>query len=118
MLDIVLPISYAPQCGIRQLIISLLLHKGVCQYDFCPWSQMHADYPLQAYLDRYKFEHHVVAGAVDEPSNVAFSMHQDKVLHLLASELLVINTPSRTYDDSFCSFPCDQRSCTQHKSND
>ena len=35
---------------------------------------------LQAYLDRYKFEHHVVCGAVDEPSNVAFSMHQDKVL--------------------------------------
>ena len=35
---------------------------------------------MQAYLDRYKFEHHVVCGAVDEPSNVAFSMHQDKVL--------------------------------------
>ena len=34
---------------------------------------------LQAYLDNYKFEHHVIAGAVDEPSNVAFSMHQDKV---------------------------------------
>ena len=34
---------------------------------------------LQAYLDNYKFEHHVIAGAVDEPSNVSFSMHQDKV---------------------------------------
>ena len=36
-------------------------------------------FDVQAYLDRYNFEHHVIAGAVDEPSNVAFSMHQDKV---------------------------------------
>lgn len=34
----------------------------------------------QAYLDKYKYDHHVICGAVDEPSNVAFSMHQDKVL--------------------------------------
>jgi len=33
---------------------------------------------FQAYIDRYNFEHHVIAGAVDEPSNVAFSLHQDK----------------------------------------
>ncbi len=34
---------------------------------------------LQAYIDRYSYEHIPITGAVDEHSNVAFSFHVDKV---------------------------------------
>ena len=34
---------------------------------------------FQAYIDKYDFEHEVIAGAVDEQANVTFSFWQDKV---------------------------------------
>jgi len=57
---------------------NVILHKdSITLYDDLHGLSTVKGY-FQAYLDRYKFEHHVVCGAVDEPSNVAFSMHQDK----------------------------------------
>jgi hypothetical protein len=34
---------------------------------------------MQAYIDKYDFEHEVITGAVDEQAQVTFSFWQDKV---------------------------------------
>lgn len=60
--------------------------------------QLSKTFVPQAYLDNYKFEHHVICGAVDEPSNVAFSMHQDKVQkRLCVSVSLLCSVALRLY---------------------
>ena len=34
---------------------------------------------MQAYIDRYNFEHVPIAGAVDEHAHCTFALHVDKV---------------------------------------
>jgi len=60
------------------LASNVVLHKdGITLFDDLHGRNVVKGY-FQAYIDRYHYEHVPIAGAVDEPSHIAFSFHVDK----------------------------------------
>ncbi len=76
---------------------------------------------MQAYIDKYDFEHEVITGAVDEQANVTFSFWQDKVRAADRSDRLYARLYDRLHESIAmlrCWPFCDAGACApqQHSS--